>query len=341
MEFYHEKARHCSMVHDYFNFDNLDAFYSEDILNVIYGSNWESILITDNGMAFFHTFSRKKIDGTDQYDIEPFLGYSGPIVNTYDPDFIDQTINTYSCFCSENNIIAEIIRFNPIAENHIPFEKSDAIEIIPAKEIVIVNCLEDENKQLQNFSSKSARYRVHKGKRTCSFRELDKHIELNSFIELYKNSIISIHADKKWLLPSGFFKRIQNGKHFKILGVFHEDKLVSASLVILYNAAAYYLLAANTLDKVPGSNELLIVRINQFAAMNNIPFLILGGGNSVSPEDPLLRFKKKFSQKTYKFHIGKMIHIQEAYDEMCVQATNIDKSLNEIKYHLKYRLLAS
>ena len=339
MKLHHQKGKHCSIVQDFFVLENLDSFYSEEVLNVIYGPNWESILIVDNNKAFYHVFSRKEIRNSDKFDIEPFLGYAGPVVNTQKYDFINHSVNIYSEFCRENNIVAELIRFNPVAQNHKYFKDCDIIKIIPAKEIVIVNCLKDEAEQLKNFSSISARYRVNKGKKNCSFREVDKLSEMNSFINLYTDSLISNDADSKWFFPADFFRRIQNTECFKIFGVFHENKLVSASLVIFSKPSAYYLLAANSPAKVPGSSELLIVRINQIAASNRIPYFILGGGNSASPDDSLLRFKKKFTKGTYTFHIGTMIHDEDTYNKMCDEASRQDCSLRGKRYHLKYRLL--
>lgn len=341
MKLHHQKGKHSSLVRDFFELENLDAFYSEEVLNVIYGPCWESILITDDNEAFFHIFSRREIRGSNKYDIEPFLGYAGPLVNTQNHDFINRSTNLYSEFCRENNIVAELIRFNPVAQNHKCFKECDFIKTVPAKQIVITDCFEDEAEQLKNFSSTSARYRVNKGKKNCLFREVDKSGELNSFINLYTNSLITNDADSQWFFPADFFRRIQKTECFRIFGVFYENKLVSTALAVLSKPSAYYLLAANSPAKVPGANEMLIVRINQIAASNEIPYFILGGGNSASPDDSLLRFKKKFTQRTYTFYIGKMIHDEETYNQMCDEALRQDCSLRGKKYHLKYRLLAT
>ena len=341
MKLYHQKEKHSSLVRNFFELDNLDVFYSEEVLNVIYGPNFESILIIDNDKAFFHVFSRREIRGTDKYDIEPFLGYAGPVVNTQNCDFINHSMSIYSEFCRENNIVAELIRFNPVAQNHTYFKECDFIKIVPAKEIVVVDSFKDEAEQLINFGKPSVRYSVNRAKKTCLFREVDKFDGLNSFINLYTNALISNDADNKWFFPADFFLRIQKTECFKIFSVFHEDKLVSASLVILSKPSAYYLLAANNSKKVQGANELLIVRICQIAASYQIPYLILGGGNTTSDNDSLLWFKKKFTQRTHTFYIGKMIHDEDTYNQMCDEALQQDFSLHEKNYHLKYRLLAT
>jgi hypothetical protein len=73
----HTYADYPEIVNDYVDFNNLDAFQSRDVLNVIYGDNWESLVIYDNENIFIHSFSRNKITNSDYYDIEPLLGYSG------------------------------------------------------------------------------------------------------------------------------------------------------------------------------------------------------------------------------------------------------------------------
>ena len=87
-----EKAKYHPNTFDFFNFDRLDAFHHPEVLSVIYGDNWESVLIVNEEKAFLHIFSKQQIENTICYNIEPFIDYNLSFVNINITDFIDYNI---------------------------------------------------------------------------------------------------------------------------------------------------------------------------------------------------------------------------------------------------------
>lgn len=337
MELYKERAKYHYHVFEYFKFDRLDAFHNEEILTVIYGKDWNSVLITEQEKAFLHFFCKQSIGNSGWYDIEPFIGYGGAIVNTSDRSFIGRALEAYSAFCKEERIIAEIIRFNCILANHSYFEYGFPVDVVSAKEIVIVDCFKEESLQLKQFSE-PCRRRVKRGLKECEFRVLDKEKEWEIFVEFYYNSLRRVGAQKIWYLSSGFFERASQSKYFNVYGVWNNNQLASASLVIEYPLSAYYLLAGNSGDLVPGAGELLIFGIARAMADKGIHNLFLGGGNSSASDDPLLRFKKKFAKTTQTFYIGKMVHNQQIFTAFCNDAIKRTDEIRKSFFFLKYRL---
>ena len=65
----HTYADYHEIVNEYVDFNNLDAFQSREVLNVIYGDNLESIVILDDKNVFIHTFSRNRINNSEYFDI--------------------------------------------------------------------------------------------------------------------------------------------------------------------------------------------------------------------------------------------------------------------------------
>ena len=49
-------------------------------------------------------------------------------------------------------------------------------------------------------------------------------------------------------------------------------------------------------------------------------YLILGGGRTSSEDDLLLRFKRKFSEKSYDFFVGSLTHNKKFYKEIVAKA---------------------
>lgn len=335
---YREKAKYHPKVFEYFDFNKLDAFHNQDILTTIYENNWDSVLITERDKVFLHVFSKQAINDSGWYDIEPFIGYNGIVVNTDDRSFIGRALETYSALCKEEKIIAEVVRFNCILRYHSYFGGNGfPISIAPVKDIVIVDCFNDAVQQMYQFCD-PCRRRIRKGLEECEFRMLNKEKEGELFARFYMESLERVESGRHWYFDPNFFERINRSKHFNIYGVWHKKKLASAALIIEQPLAAYYLLAGNSVDLIPGAGELLIFRIAQMMARRGIHNLVLGGGNTPAFDDPLLRFKKKFATTTRIFYIGKMVHNPEIFDELCNDAIQKNDGISKSNFFLKYRL---
>ena len=65
----------------------------------------------------------------------------------------------------------------------------------------------------------------------------------------------------------------------------------------------------------------------------------LGGGINSDEQNPLFRFKRKFSKSKYDFYIGKTIFNKEIYDLLCEDWVLMNPSKQEIykKHLLKYK----
>jgi hypothetical protein len=333
MNIYFERAKHSLKAYEYFNFDKLDAFHNQDVLSVIFGDNWYSVLITDEEKAFFHVFSKNKIPNSDYFDIEPFLGYAGPVVNNENSGFICTALLKYSEICTEVKIIAEIIRFNPLLNNHVLFNNS-MIKVFLSKEIVITFCRKDKELQLREFS-KSRKRDIKIAEKSMIFNPSG---DIEVFKKLYFNSINKHNAKKEWFFKESLFDRIKISPYFNILEAKSGKDVLSSAIIIDHLLASYYFLAANTYPQVTGANDFLLLNACLSSAKKEIPYLILGGGNSAAEDDPLFMYKKKFTQFSTGFYMGKLIHDELVYKKMCYQAISHNTKLESMNYFLKYRL---
>jgi hypothetical protein len=337
LQLFVEKGKVPSKAYELFDFSKLDAFHTKEVLSVIYGDEWFSVLIIDQDKAFFHTFCKQRILETDYYDIEPFLGYSGPVLNNNDKSFLNQALTTYSTFCRGEKVIAEIMRFNPLLENHLLFDDSNLIKLFLAKEIVITRTHKDESLQLAEFS-KSRKRDIRSAQKVCSLHIQESNKDLSEFLKIYISSLERVNANKAWYFSNSFFERIGKSSQFKIFEARDSAQVYSSSIVIDHPLASYYFLAANAMPPVTGANDYVIYKINQWAAHKGVEFVILGGGNTPSEEDPLLLYKKKFTQQTSSFYMGKMVHIKNKFDELCTNAISKRPELAGTNFFLKYRL---
>jgi hypothetical protein len=336
-----KQAGLCDDFISYFDPDKCDVFHLPAVLDVIYGNNWYSILISDGSNAFFHVFSPKEIAGTGYYDIEPFLGYNGFIINNENPDrnFITAAIQMYKSYCYENNIIAEIIRFNPVLNNHEIFNTNELFfNIEPVKEIVVANCVREENLQLNEFG-KSRKRDIKTALKLLDIEVDRSPFNYADFYSLYLRNLDRNKAKSEWYFTESFFSNASKSSVFFLFKVKDKyDRIHSTSIFILHTLCSYYFLAANNPPILPGANDLLIFEMCKFASLMNSGKLILGGGNSARTDDPLLLYKKKFSSNRHFLYLGKMVHNKDVFESFCSSSVMRCPELTLSKYFLKYRL---
>jgi hypothetical protein len=327
--------RHAPNFDDFFPTKSRDAFHESDVLNAT-AKKWYSILIVHGSMAFHNSFALSPIDGTNFFDIEPFMGYAGPLTTTSNKDFLSEALEAYSCVCRRFEIVAELARFDPILSNHAAFFDLDAIKIAAVKQVVIVNCPRDDSELIAQFSH-PCRRDIRLGLRRRRFARLEGPIGLFQFRTLYEASVRRLKSGDQWLFSNRLYDQAVSSDLFAIYGVYDGEILVSASLVLHHPRCSHYMLAANVKDYPQGASELLIYGIARESAKRGIDRLILGGGITSAPEDGLLRFKRKFATASSTFYVGKLIHDLPRYSELCTEALAAEPSLASSPFFLKYR----
>jgi hypothetical protein len=332
-----EKGKIPKRAQDFFDFSKLDAFHTSEVLSVIYGEEWYAVLIFSEKEAMFHTFSKQSIPGTEYYDIEPFLGYAGPVSNSTDKLFLKQALDIYSEFCKNEKIIAEIVRFNPLLNNQILFKQNDLLKVFLAKEIIITKTHKEEDLQLSEFSTNRKR-NIKAAKKSCYLNLQETNKDIDDFLKIYIDSLDRVNANKAWYFSDDFFQRVCLSSKFKLFEARNSENVFSTCILINHPLASYYLLAANSIPPMNGANDYLIYEINRWSAHKAIDHVILGGGNTTSEDDALLLYKKRFVKKTTAFYMGKIIHVPHIFDILCKEAISKKPELTETNFFLKYRL---
>lgn len=323
---------------EFFPITSRDVFHESAVLNAL-SSKWYSILIIDGAMAFHNSFAPSPIGGTALFDVEPFMGYAGPLTTTANEKFIRAALEVYSNKCRELDIVAELIRFDPLLENQVAFSQQDGIQVVAAKDVVIVACCAEEDKLLKHFSE-PCRRRVRLGLRCRKFNRLESGAELGQFRALYEASVKHRNMGIHWLFSDGLYRQAANSELFAIYGVYDNNRLVAAALVVHHPTCSHYVLVANAQDYPPGASELLVFGIACESAKRGITRLMLGGGITSAPGDGLLRFKQKFAKRSSVFYIGKLVHDRTRYFNLCNKAVAADPGLASSSFFLKYRLRA-
>ncbi|MBC8550697.1 MAG: hypothetical protein H8D23_13720 [Candidatus Brocadiales bacterium] len=347
MKFYHNRGRHSEKLTEYFAPELLDAFYTEDVLTALYGDRWHSVLIVDGDKGFHHTFVPSEIAGTGYFDIEPFIGYSGPVTVNADKEFLVSAFAQYTDFCCEQRVVAELIRFNPHMKNHLMLEGvSDAMRIVEGKQLVYVPLHKDDEEQLKVYS-KYCRKAVRRGYREYNAKEFAlTSPQWDVFPLMYSGAMKKLESEPCWLFDADFFNRLRNCKNIRFFGVYKKDEsdsdLVVASVVISGRDVSYHFITANIdSESEVRANKVMIHTIASAMAQRGVSYLCLGGGHSDSPDDPLLYYKQRFSYNTKFLPLGFVTHNEKVLSEFVESSIEEDKTVKEKKMFLKYRLAKS
>ena len=104
-----------------------DIYYYPQYLNMhrfIKNSKSLMFVYQKNKSIWVHPFIYQPID-LDQYyieggpwfDLESVYGYSGPLSNTNNSEFLAEANDQFNAWCNNNYVVAEFIRFHPLYEN--------------------------------------------------------------------------------------------------------------------------------------------------------------------------------------------------------------------------------
>jgi hypothetical protein len=315
----------------------------------------ELFVIEDGEKLFFHPYMINQIKNIGSvkiereiYDIKSVFGYTGPIANTTDEKFIQDSNDLFEEICTKRGIIIELIRFNPLLENHFFQSKSQNIKIFPLKEYVFIDLTQSEEITYNNYKHSLRRNIT----RAETFLNWDWKIVNEKEIFL---KICSLLQKQMQELNFGNMY-IGNEKYFNILYEFtsdsalvfcvydkKSDKIIAAEIFVFNDndSKVYFLHSVRDVydSRSSAVHNYLINKAYLHLRSKGFKTILFGGGRSNSSEDSLLRFKKNYSRSTKSFYLGKRVFNEEIYRNIIHIWENEFPHLIDTKkdYVLKYR----
>ncbi len=327
------------------NLDNLkkDIYFQPEYSLLYENDNKKSFCyyFKDKEKIFFYPFLLQKINNFENYyDIETPYGYGGPIANTNDNLFLKDAENNLNIGLKKLNVIAELIKFHPLIKNHLILKKFYKGKIIKVCKTISLNIEDyDEDTLFNKIYTHANRKSIKKAiKNECMIHISNDNHSWDNFIKLYESNLSNIKASDKY-----YFKR----KYYSMIKDFFEDQykifsckvnnLTISSLLVLYttNYAHCHLIGSNEFARKLSANNLLHHEVIKWCRRKKIKFLHFGGGYTNEDKDPVLKFKKSFSNQENYFYVGERIINESQYKKIC---SNIDdKNLFNNNKLLKYR----
>jgi hypothetical protein len=272
-------------------------------------------------------------------DISTVYGYSGPLSSSVSPYFLSSAWAAFATWCEQQQIVAEFIRFNSLAESHRYVGGWCEVAVDGETVALDLHCSEEE---LWSGYPSVQRNMVRKAIRSGLVCEQTASPEdVGAFRALYEETMDRIGASSYYYFTDAYFRQlfVGLGDGVKLFVVRGGGDIVAAALFLDHGERIHYHLAGSDTahrDAAPGN--LLLHTVAEWGRNLGYRWLHLGGGITASPDDPLLRFKASLSKLRLPFRVGKRVHNREVYDGLCSQWMRGRSMAARPSYFLLYRL---
>ncbi|MES2256299.1 MAG: GNAT family N-acetyltransferase [Pseudomonadota bacterium] len=259
---------------------------------------------------WLHGTHRSEPPNLSVIDQQSPYGYGGPVSNSNDRDFLTLAWAAYLKKCTDEGILADFVRLHPTAADWQPYGGT----IVADRDTVLV----DTRGDFRTRYSVRCRTAVRKAEKAgLTVREEARSAIPARFADFYRNGMRAIGADVFYLFNDAYFAAIKNWDRAHLLVCEKDGVWLSAGLFLFGGNVVEYHLSATTEDgRRLAATNLLLDRVAQLAQESGLSGLYLGGGTDKSPLNPLLFFKKGFSDQLLCFRIGFTALQKRAYEEL-------------------------
>jgi hypothetical protein len=268
--------------------------------------------VYQNGGDFlYHAFHLAAIPGGAYHDIQSPYGYGGPVGSTDDPIFLAEAWQAYSNWCSEQQVLAEFVRFHPLLDNGRFFSGT----LIEDRATVWVDLKLPDLLASYQVRARTAIRKAIKQDLRVEWWPAERFYP--TFKPLYYAAMKSLSASSFYFFPPEYFSQFAQWECTQHAVCLHEGEVIAAAIFLQgTNILEYHLSATNEMGKKLGATNLLLHKASLYGQQAGCCQFHLGGGSNAEAHNSLLFFKSGFSDQRASFNIGKKIHDPTAYLEM-------------------------
>lgn len=277
--------------------------------------------------SVYHQFIKKEIpiqlEGGPYFDLVTPYGYGGPLITRVAEGKKEELSKlfqeAFQCYCQENRIVSEFVRFHPVLLNALDF--NSCYEIVHRRNTTGTN-LETFEDPVQNEFSKSCRRNIRKAlKDGVSFSLTINPPDLTEFKSLYYTTMDRNQAANIYYFDDEYFNDCLRrfGENILLTEVTYDNKVIGMGLNFFYNDLIHTHLSGTLADY----HHLSPAYVLQYALAiwgkdNGMSLIHDGGGRTHDPEDSLFLFKKQFGKTTeFEYYVGFKIWNEPIYQALC------------------------
>lgn len=293
-----------------YDYHQISKNKDEQPLLIVYKNNAEIIALP---------FLKREIPDTKYFDLTSVYGYTGPISKNVAENF-DNT-NFYSVFNDfliETRVVSVFSRMNPYIEHQDDILKGiGVLDIIGNLVNIDLTLSLEESRAAYRKDTKS---RVNKARRACSIKAAETKEEINSFIEIYLETMQKLEANDSYFFNNQYFFDFLKCEGFEtdiLLAIFNETgEVIAGSMFIKTNNIIQYHLSGTKSDFMNiAPSRILLDEMRVKGTELGFDFFNLGGGYQ-SKEDALFSFKSSFSKDIKQWKAWKYVVNESVYQEL-------------------------
>ena len=261
----------------------------------------------------------RKIARTVFYDCTSVYGYCGPVSNKpfefLSGDHIRYFQDELLKYFKARHVVSVFSRLHPLINNQSGiFENFGIIREINST--VAIDLQMPEEQQLKNYRESHRRNIKKSLKEGYSVSEASTQEEIESFVEIYLESMKRLNTDSSYLFGKSYFNKLLNNSEFdtRLLLAKKNDVITGGGVFTITNKIMQYHLGAVGNYFIEDSP--LKIVIDQARRIGNelkLDYLHLGGGFSGKSNDSLFYFKSGFSDIRLTFSSWQMIIDEDKY----------------------------
>lgn len=259
---------------------------------------------------WLHGTHRAEVSDLHIVDQQSPYGYGGPITNSDRSEILNDAWAAYQSKCADEGVMAEFVRFHPVAADWQPYGGI----VAPDRDTVLV----DTRGDFRTRYSVRCRTAVRKAEKAgLTVREERRELICSRFADFYRQGMRAIQAADFYLFNDAYFAAIAVWDRVRLLVCEKDGVWLAAGLFLSGGDVMEYHLSATTEDgRKFSATNMLLDRAARLAQEAGLSGLYLGGGTDQSPQNPLLFFKKGFSDRTLCFRIGFTALQKSAYEDL-------------------------
>ncbi|PTQ99602.1 acetyltransferase (GNAT) family protein [Mucilaginibacter yixingensis] len=267
---------------------------------------------------------KRKVEGTDFYDMTSVYGYCGPISNVNITELSEVILADFTAafkrFMTDQRAICIFSRLHPFIDQcHLLENIGGVVENGSTLYMDLSSSIDDQRSGYEKRLSRQVRQLRNKG---YLIKEATNADEIKAFVDVYHKNMDRLHAAPMYYFDEAYFTTILELEGFdsKLLLVYDGTVLTCGALVLLSDTIIRNHLSATSPDYLSESpSKLLTDEISVMGRRLGKKIFHLGGGVG-GKEDSLFEFKKRFSNLQVKDHIWRYVNDREAYDAIVAKA---------------------
>ena len=334
--------RQCIFVEDQLTWaslvknKSLDIFYSYEYVHLNARTDEAAGLIYFQGASgeLFYPFLKRRIFDTGYFDLITPYGYGGPeIIGELTSEELNDAKRSFRQWAMRQKIVSELIRFNPLTENHKRVAEWTKTEFI--RHTTSIDLRPSVEEIMQTFHKKN-RSMIRKSLASELMVRRGSKEDLPTFIRLYYQTMDRKDASSHYYFTPEYFEQLFQPTELcepLLLIAEWQGEAVGGYFVLLGNEYAHgHLIGCQRDEHKLFPNQRLEYEAILHSKSAGMVEQHLGGG--YKERDSLFESKCRYTgYRMFEYHQGKTILLPHVYEQLC-QRYGSDEAAN---YFPEYR----